>query len=232
MKHIDQMISEQVQTWTKQATEAKSKGEVPTFWPIITVSREFGARGAALAAELGKRTGFKVWDKDLLQAIAEEGGTEERLLASLDEHRRKAIDDAMHGLLMGSKRTNTHYFRTLIRVVHTIETHGNSIIVGRGANYISKAQDVLRVRVVAPFEARVKGYAEREGLTENEARKRVKARDEDRDDFIRHHFRREHGDAFDYDMVLNSATFSLEQMADFVLAAYEAKVGRKVPVAG
>ncbi|MFB3133062.1 MAG: cytidylate kinase family protein, partial [Rhodothermales bacterium] len=114
MRDIEQMITDQVQIWSQHEGEAQLKGEVPGTWPIIIISREFGARGAALAALLGERMGFKVWDKELLQAIAEESGGDVRLLKSLDEHRRKAIDDAMHGTLMGSKHTNTHYFRALI----------------------------------------------------------------------------------------------------------------------
>ena len=230
MRYIDQMITEQVQTWAQREAEAKITGEVPGAWPAITISREFGARGAALAAVLGAQTGFKVWDKDLLHAIAEESGGDERLLASLDEHRRKAIDDAMRGALMGSRHTNTQYFRTLMRVVHTLSAHGKCIIVGRGANYISKARGTFRVRVVAPLDMRVRGYAEREGLTEKAARKRVTARDADRADFIQHHFKRDIANPSDYDVVINADTYTLEQMAGIVLTAYEAKIGKKVPV--
>ena len=232
MRHIDQMITDQVRTWSQHAAEAHLKGETPGARPIITVSREFGARGAALSALVGQRMGFKVWDKDLLNAIAEEGGDDVRLLESLDEHRRKAIDDAMHGTLMGSKHTNTHYFRSLLRVVHTIVAHGKGIVVGRGANYISKSPQILRVRVVCPLEMRIRGYAEREGLSEKQARKEILQRDADRADFIRHHFKRDVGASSDYDLMLNAGTLSLEQMAEIVVAAYEAKVGEKVPVAG
>ena len=231
MKYLDQMITEQVQLWSKHEAEAKRRGEAPGAWPIITISREFGARGAAVAGVLGRRTGFKVWDKDLLQAIAREGGGEERLLASLDEHRRKSIDDAMRGALTGSQHTNTQYFRALMRVVRTIEAHGRGIIVGRGANYISKSRNVLRVRVVAPLDERVRGYAEREGISQKQARTLIEARDADRCDFIRHNFKRDCGAAADYDLIVNAATYSLEQMADLVLVAYEAKVGKKAPVA-
>ena len=232
MRYIDQMITDQVQIWSQHEGEARLKGEVPGVWPIIAISREFGARGAALAALLGQRMGFRVWDKDLLNAIAEAGGGDVRLLKSLDEHRRKAIDDAMHGTLMGSKHTNTHYFRALLRVIHTIVAHGKGIVVGRGAHYISKSPEILRVRVVCPLEKRVRGYAEREGLTEKKARKEIVGRDADRADFIQHHFKRDIETASDYDLVLNSGTLSLEQMAEIVLAAYETKVGKKVAVAG
>ena len=232
MRYIDQMITDQVQIWSQHEGEAQMKGEVPHAWPIITISREFGARGAALAALLGERMGFRVWDKELLQAIAEESGGDVRLLKSLDEHRRKAIDDAMHGTLMGSKHTNTHYFRALQRVIHTIVAHGKGIVVGRGATYISKSPEILRVRVVCPLEKRIRGYAEREGLTEKQARKEIVQRDADRADFIQHHFKRDIETPSDYDLVLNSGTLGLEQMAEIVLAAYETKVGKKVAVAG
>lgn len=230
MRYIDQMITEQVKTWAQREAEAKVKGEVPGAWPIITISREFGARGAALAVVLGAQIGFKVWDKELLHAIAEEGGGDERLLASLDEHRRKAIDDAMRGALTGSRHTNTQYFRTLLRVVHTLTAHGKCIIVGRGANYISKAPGTFRVRVVAPLETRVRGYAQREGLPEKEARKQIVARDADRADFVRHHFKHDIGNPSDYDLVINADTYSVEQMAGIVRTAYEVKTGKTVPV--
>ena len=232
MRYIDQMITEQVQTWAQREAESNVTGEVPGAWPVITISREFGARGAALAAVLGAQIGFKVWDKDLLHAIAEESGGDERLLASLDEHRRKAIDDAMRGALTGSRHTNTQYFRTLMRVVHTLSAHGKCIIVGRGAHYISKARGTFRVRVVAPLEVRVRGYAQREGLTEKKARKKIIARDTDRADFIKHHFKRDGSNPSDYDLVINAGVYTLEQMAGIVLAAYEAKIGKKLPLAG
>ena len=120
-------------------------------WPVITISREFGASGRSLAKELGRRIGFKVWDRELLSAISKEAGADERFLASLDERRRKLIDDALYGSFMGSKHSNTHYFRSLMQVVHTIGAHGKSIIVGRGSNYIVDSAAALRVRVVLPI---------------------------------------------------------------------------------
>ena len=85
---------------------------------------------------------------------------------------------------------------------------------------------------MCPLEKRVRGYAEREGLTEKKARKEIVGRDADRADFIQHHFKRDIETSSDYDLVLNSGTLGLEQMAEIVLAAYETKVGKKVAVAG
>ncbi len=230
MNNIQRLIEEQVLAWSKREEKARRKHEVPEVWPIITISREFGARGRSLAKELGNCIGFKVWDKELLGAIADEAGADERFLASLDERRRRMIEDALYGSFMGSKLSNTHYFRSLVRVVHTIGAHGKSIIVGRGSNYILKSPDILRVRVVCPIDQRVSFLAEAEGLTEKEAKKLVIARDADRDDFIRHYFKRDSRNAHDFDLVINSGVFSIEDMADLTLLAYEKKVGKRVPV--
>ncbi len=230
MNKIDQLIREQVLDWSMRQAIAKRTKETPEVWPIITISREFGARGRSVANELGRRIGFKVWDKNLLSAIAEEAGADERFLASLDERRRKMIEDTLYGSFMGSKHSNTHYFRSLLRVVQTIAAHGKSIIVGRGSNYIIKSPTVLRVRLVCPLEKRLAFVAEHEGISGREAEKLIKARDMHRNDFIRHYFRRDSANALDYDLVLNSGNFDVAQLVDLTLLAYEKKVGKTVPI--
>ena len=230
MNNIQRLIEKEVLIWSKREEMARRKQEIPEEWPVITISREFGARGRSLAKELGRRIGFKVWDKELLSAIAEEAGADERFLASLDERRRKMIDDTLYGSLMGSKHSNTHYFRSLLNVVHTIEAHGKSIIVGRGGNYILKSRTVLRIRIVCPMKQRVSFLAKQEGISENDARKLVIARDASRDDFIRHYFKQDSGNSHDYDLVLNSGVFNIEQLADLTLLAYEKKVEKSAPI--
>ena len=230
MNNIDRLISEQVLVWSKRESLAKQKNKKIEVWPVITISREFEAGGRTLARALGTRTGFKVWDKELLSAISEEAGAKERFLASLDEHRRKMIDDTLYGSFMGSKLSNTHYFRSLLSVVHTIGAHGKSIIVGRGSNYIIKSAAALRVRIVCPVEQRIEHVVEKNGISEKDARKLIQERDADREDFIRHYFKENPGNASDYDLVLNSGVYNIEQLADLILLAYENKVGKALPI--
>ena len=93
MSNIGKLISEQVHVWSIQDEKVLRDKESSGGWPVITISREFGARGRSLANVLGSRIGFKVWDKDLLTAISEEAGADERFLESLDERRRKIIEE-------------------------------------------------------------------------------------------------------------------------------------------
>src|SRR5690554_4956153 len=94
VRNLEQIIEDQVRVWDYQHAGRHRSGR-PTIWPVITISREYATPGDQLAAELGKRTGFVVWDREILQEIAKETGGDEKILQSLDEHRRRAIEDAV-----------------------------------------------------------------------------------------------------------------------------------------
>lgn len=220
----EQIIDAQIRAWELQQAP-RGGTPPPEGHPLITISRAYGARGAALANALAHRTGFAVWDATLVQAVAEEVEGNKRLMETLDEHRRKAIDDFVHAALQHGRHTNLQYLRGLMRVVHTIAAHGDALIVGRGANFICAPGTALRVRVVCPLDVRAQRIADKEGLDDRQARRRIEEVDADRADFVRHHFRHDTADPVNYDLVLNSDAFNLEQLADLTLAAYAARFG-------
>ncbi|MEX2410308.1 MAG: cytidylate kinase-like family protein, partial [Candidatus Paceibacterota bacterium] len=198
-------------------------------YPVITISREFGANGAAFAAYLARKIGYKVWDKELLQAITDEVGTGLKTVESIDERRRQTVEDTVTGFFHNMP-TNVSYSRSLIRVVNTIEEFGNSIIVGRGANYICKNSKALHVRIVSPLNYRIENYAKRENISKIEAKRLIEAKDYERKVFIYHNFHREMNESSDYDMVINTKSFTLDEMAEIVINAYEKKAGILVKV--
>lgn len=224
-KTAARIVEDQVRIWSHRQRVTSRAGRVEKHWPVITLSREVCAQGDALAQALAQRTGFTLWDRALLHAVAEESEADERLMALLDEHRRNAIDDAVQSLLTG--RSNVHYLKALMRVVFTIAAHGRSIIVGRGAHYICNPNDCLRVRVVAPLPQRVQRYAVQHGIDEREARRQLEALDADQADFIQHHFRHDLAAPADYDLVVNTGSYTPDQTAELVLDAYEAKLGHR-----
>ena len=71
--------------------------------------------------------------------------------------------------------------------------------------------------------------AKSEGISEKEALKLIKVRDAERIDFIRHYFNHTPWEAEDYDLVLNSGRFDVDQLAKIVLFAYEQKIGKVLP---
>lgn len=221
-----QIIDEQVRIWSHKQRHTRVTPK--SHLPVITVSRSFGAQGNALGRMIGDLTGFDVWDRDLVHAVAEAAGGDVRIMESLDERRRRAIDDAVRGFLRGVDATNTQYFRALARVIRTIAEHGHAVVVGRGANYLMKDESALRIRLVAPFTWRVDRYAERLGMPLHKAREHVAQRDRERADFVAHYFRHDIARAEDYDLVLNAASFRVDTMARMVVESYEARFGIEV----
>lgn len=221
-------VERQCRLWELQREAQRI--EAGESWPVITVSRQFGARGAALARLMGERIGFAVWDYEIVHTVAEETGANEAIMQSLDEHRRRAIEDTIEGALMGGKYLNSEYLRRLMKLMYTIHSHGKSIIVGRGAQYILDPATMLCVRVVSPFDVRVKEYGERQGLTPDHARRQVEHAESERVAYVRQNFFRDVTAPADYDLLVNSGTIPLNKIIGVVLAAYEAKFLRRPPL--
>lgn len=229
-KILHKIIDEQIKSWEHESS-GKSKIISPKGepFPVITISREFGALGAALANLIGEKTGFKVWDRNLLEAIADKLGSNQKYLKILDESRRELIEDMVVGF-MTNVNTNVDYYRTLNSLVRTIEENGNAVVVGRGANYICKKPESFHVRVVCPLETRKRQYSQREGITQEEAESMILKTDKERAEFVRYYFKKDVSQSSDYDLVMNSGTFSLQEMMQIFTEAYEQKSGLKLEI--
>lgn len=224
-----QIIEEQIKDWKLRHSIASSRAPKKHVYPVITISREFGAKGALFASYLARKIGYKIWDKDLLQAITKEVGTGLKTVESVDERRVQTMEDTVSGFFKNLP-TNVSYLRSLIRVVSTIEEFGNSIIVGRGANYICKNPKALHVRIVSPLKSRIEGLSKSENISLTEAKKMIEVKDRERWEFVKLNFHKDKKESSDYDIVINAKSFSLEEMADLVISAYEKKSGISVKV--
>lgn len=225
----EQIIQDQVRPWDHLRAWEARRERPRRHWPIVTLSRQFGAPITALADALARRTGFAVWDRELVQAIVEETGGDERILSALDEHRRAAIEDMVHAALQHGRHTNLAYLRSLMRVVHGIADQGAAVVVGRGASFICKPGTALHVRVVCPLEERVRHYAAQAGCDEQQARCVVEQEDAGRAEFVRYAFHRDVADPAHYDLTLNAGVYAPEALADLVLHAYAARFGACPP---
>jgi cytidylate kinase len=222
-RSVEAIVEEQVRRWlSMDRAEAPARRPLP----VITISREYGAGGSELGRAVAARLDFACWDQELVHAIAESTGASERLLRSLDEHARNALEDMLDGILLGVEYTETEYLRELMRVVHTIANHGAAVIIGRGAGFMLRDKGVLRVRVICPLALRIEHLMLRHGWSAATARRQIERVDRDRASFNRHHYRRTGGDPYDYDVVINTAQLDLERAAGIVVAGYVAKFGR------
>ena len=220
-RSVSAIVDEQVQRWQMQ--RRKEPGKPSQAAPIITVSRQYGARGGVIAQRVAERLGFQCWNHELITEMARHAHADEQGLAAFDEHHRAGLVDAISGIIPKHMLNPSDYFRELTHVVHTISRHGRAVIVGRGVQFLLDPATVLRIRVVGPVEQRARRVMERDHIDERAARQAVDEADRDRRGFIRDHYNRDIDDPCAYDVWLNMAYLTLDGAADITVSAFRAR---------
>ena len=158
---------------------------------IITINREFGSGGREIAYKLGALLDIKVYDKNVLEDIERNLDVANKLP---DE-----IYDIQKDILLN------------------IASKESCIIVGRTGFHIFKDHpNVVRVLLIADYEARVKHVSEKHGITKMNARKRIALVDKEREDYTLKYTGVSRYDARNYDFVLNVTNIPGYHVAAFL----------------
>ena len=178
----------------------------PALGPFVTISRQSGSRGSAIARRLATELGWRVLDRELVEGLAEELELDPHRLELMDETRTNWLRDTIFNLLDSKLVLQDSYVSLLGRVMVLAAHKGRVIFVGRAGNLVLPRDDGLRIRIVAPRPWRIRQVAEREDIGEAAASERVAAIDAARSDFIRRHFKVEADNPAAFDLVLDAAT--------------------------
>ncbi|GMV44075.1 MAG: hypothetical protein AMXMBFR64_57910 [Myxococcales bacterium] len=219
---IQQLVERRVREWEARQTLA---GQPTPIHPVITISRLCGAGGLAIGQAVAERLDFALYDKQIVEGIAQNARVLGAVVESVDERTRNAIEAGIAEILTGSRMSYDEYLSQLSRVVLTLVRHGRAVLVGRGAHHIVEPRARLAVRVVAPLDLRIKRRVSLTGVEWDEAAREVERTDKGRSDFIRRHFQADDHDPLNYDLTVNTAQFSIEQAADLVVQTFRARFG-------
>ncbi|RMF84958.1 MAG: cytidylate kinase-like family protein [Planctomycetota bacterium] len=137
------------------------------------------------------------------------------------------MDSVLH-YVCGERLEPHDYFRSLARTVLAIARGGNAVFVGRGADLLLPQECGLRVRIIAPKQRCIETYAERHGLDREAAAREIERIVKERDAFIRRYFHRDPADPARYDLMLNLARLTPDDVIELVVEALQR---RGVPTA-
>jgi len=215
-------VQERLSGWVR-IQEGRVKGPVPPRrGPTITLSRQFGCEGFPLSLRLqellnaGNRDEWHIFDKTLLERVAEDEGIPMRLLAHLGEAHRALEGFGFHP---AGPLTNDEAFAKVADTLVRIARQGHAIIVGRGGAMLCRDLDnCFHVRLEASFQWRVEAMARRMAIPLDEAEKLVKVQSRLRDRFIEDNLGTAPTDRGHYDMIFNNERHSVEQIAAAVVA--------------
>jgi cytidylate kinase len=110
--------------------------------------------------------------------------------------------------------------RAVQDAVREYASHGNVVIVGRGAGAIlGRRADVLRVYLYAPRESRTQYVVEHFEVDAKTAEKEIDRIDKARAAYLRDWYGLVFGDPANYDLCIDTAAMGLEQSATTVVDA-------------
>src|SRR5262245_44161838 len=190
--------------------------------PSIAISREVGARGTDIARRIGAKSGWTVYDNEVLGYTAQNPAAFDSLLAELPGEAISWIDERMRRLHDRGLLANDQSFETVSRLILALGAKGEAIFVGRGAGFLLPRETTLHVRLTAPLPDRVAYMSQSLRLPPDEAGRQVAARETKRGEFLAKCFHLPGGGII-YDMELNSSALGGELCADLILAALRCK---------
>ncbi len=218
-KSRERIIEEQIKKWESKRPEEREK---KPYTPIITVCREPGSGGRIVAKRIAEQLGLEFFDREIIQEMAENTHVTLRLLETLDEKGLTVLDDWIATLVFKRHLWPNQYLKSLMKVISTIGRHGRAVILGRGANFIlcPECPDVsFRVRIVAPLKMRVQNVARDFDIEAEEAKRRVLRTESNRRAFVRKYFHADITDPYNYDLVINIQTLSVDAAAEAIKGA-------------
>jgi cytidylate kinase len=173
---------------------------------VITISREFGSGGNHIAQQVAQALGFHFADKEVIGRVLAQYG-----LAEFDTEY-----DALPGFWdrFDARRMERRDVMVdmLNRAIQALAHHGNMVILGRcGFAVLRGYDDVLNVRLQAPFDDRVKRAMEDQNIADvSQAEAAIKEGDKVRSSFIEEFYGVSWDSAQAFDLVLDTGKIPLE----------------------
>jgi CMP/dCMP kinase len=179
----------------------------------ITISRQLGSQGDAVAHAVARNLSYRVVYRELINQAAQRAGAPEMALAMID----------VLGLLdlHPSAQEAQAYQEALRHVFAEWAAQGRVVILGRaGCVLLQERPAVLHVRIVAPFRQRIEQLAQRQGISQQAARAQVEASDQARRAYVHRYHQVDWDDPQLYDLVLNTGRLTVDSAAALIYLAH------------
>lgn len=219
-------------TSSPNSSGAKRRGQL--HGPVVTISREAGARGNSIAKALipeleaseliPKHRPWTVFNHDLLDHCIREHNLPERTAEYFPEDKPEEIRSLI-GEILGLHAGGYTNARKVAESIRRLAHAGNAIVVGRGANVVTaNVKHAIHVRLVGDEKIRARHFAKLHNLTFEVAADEIVKRDRARKRYLKSNFSRNIEDACLYDLVINTDRFSNAAVARVIRLSIEEKV--------
>ncbi len=181
---------------------------------VVTVSSEMGSGGPEIGSALAQRLGYRYVDREVISEAARRYGLPEHKLADLDERKPslfQRFDVETRRYMLGTQTALCDFATT-----------DNVVLMGRGGQWLLRGiPHVLRVRITAPFDVRVRRLADKRQGQRGQGSPRafadmVREDDMGRSGRMRYLYDVDIEDASLYDVVIGTTTVTIESAVEIL----------------
>ena len=177
--------------------------------PIITISRGSYSKGKEVAEKVSQKLGYECISRDIILEASEEFNVPEIKLTHAIHDAPSIINSFTHG-----KDQYISYIKAAL-LQHLGK--GNVVYHGLAGHFFVKdITHVLKVRILADMNERVKLEMEQQGLSKKEALQLLTKDDEERRKWSHHLYGIDTTDAGLYDLVLHIHKITVDDAVDFI----------------
>ncbi len=182
---------------------------------VITISREFGSEGSAIAEKVAKILGYHLADKGTIESMLCEYG-----LIEFDKE-YETIPSFWDRFDAHKMERRAVLIGMLNQAIIALARHGNVVIVGRGGfAVLADLADVINVRIQAPMALRIQRARELPDIAEpSRAEILVKENDRLQKSFVESVYGVEWDRAQGFDLVINTGKITPDAAAAWIIEA-------------
>ncbi len=194
---------------------------------IISVSREFGSGGHEIAEKLAESFGIKLYDKNILQNIAQAKNVDVENYEKYDEVPRKIVFSRTVKGLSNSMEENIAQMQ--FRYLEDKANAGESfVVVGRCAETMLKYHPALvSVFVLSDWEAKVERVMRIYELSKEEAESFIYRNDRKRKEYHNYYCKIKWGDSRNYDISVNSSRLGEDETVQILKEYIDKRIAHR-----
>lgn len=186
---------------------------------LISISREYGSRGREIAIKVAEDMGLPLYDRNILEEIAREKGTDPKNFQDIDEKpRNKLLTRRVKG---HSNSMEENLAQMQFEYLQKKADSGESFVVlGRCSETVLKGREgLVSIFVTGEKEAKIQHIMDKFSISKEDAVAKIYKHDINRKRYHNHYSDFKWGDSRNYDVCINSSRLGPQGTAE-VLEAY------------
>lgn len=196
---------------------------------IITIGRQFGSGGREVGKRLADALEFAYYDEEIIKAVADESGLHPDYLSKYSEAKATRAYPFVFGRTLSYQRPPSLAEDVQIlqmKIIKELATQGNSIFVGRCADYILREENPFKIFIYASdMNTRVQRCYDKvpadKDKSEKEMVKMILSVDKERSKYYEFRTSQKWSDMQNYNLCIDTSVVGVKGAVEIIVKALE-----------